>query len=121
MRGYKRTDRLSELIKQEIAELIVAGEIKDPRIGFVTITRVKVSSDLSYADVYYSVMDGKWDETREGLESSRYYIQSCVGRDLRIKKLPKLRFFEDRSLDYVEHIESLLERVKGEGEDSEDT
>ncbi len=119
MKGYKRTDRLSELIKQEIAELIVTGAIKDPRIGFVTITRVKVSADLSYADVYYSVMDGRWEETKEGLESSRYYIQSCVGRDLRIKKLPKLRFFEDRSLDYVERTESLIEKVRGEGEDSQ--
>ncbi len=121
MRGYKRTDRLSELIKQEIAELIVKGAIKDPRIGFVTITKVKVSADLSYADVYYSVMNEDWEKTKEGLESSKYFIQSCVGKDLRIKKLPKIRFFEDRSLDYVERIESLIEKVKGERENSENT
>ena len=110
MKPFKRTDRLSELIKQEIAELLVSGVIKDPRIGFVTITRVRVSADLSFADVYYSVM-GDWEETRQGLEESKKLIKSYIGKELRIKRLPELRFHEDRSLDHVERIEYLLGKI----------
>jgi len=116
MKPFKRTDRLSELIKQEIAELLVSGAIKDPRIGFVTITRVKVSADLSFADVYYSVM-GDWERTREGLEESKAIIRYHIGRELRIKRLPELRFHEDRSLDHVERIDYLLGKIN-EGKNS---
>lgn len=118
MKGYKRTDRLAELIREEVAELIVSGSVKGLEVGFVTITKVRVSADLSYADVYFSVLDGRWEDTKRQLEEHRGTIQSFMGRDLRLKKLPRLRFFEDKSLEYVERIEELLERIRDEGEDS---
>ncbi|WP_068548660.1 30S ribosome-binding factor RbfA [Thermosulfidibacter takaii] len=116
MKGYKRTDRLAELIREEIADILISGSVKDLDIGFVTITRVKVSADLSFADVYFSVLDGSWDYTKQQLEMHRVEIQSYIGRDLRLKRLPKLRFFEDRSLEHVERIETLLKRIKDEEE-----
>ncbi len=121
MKSYKRTDRLAELIREEVAELLISGSIKDLNVSFVTITRVKVSADLSYADVYFSVLDGSWDYTKKQLESNRVVIQSLMGRDLRIKRLPKLRFHEDRSLEHVERIEKLLKEIHGEGEGGKDT
>ncbi len=116
MKGYKRTDRLGELLREEIADLIVSGSVKTLNLGFVTITRVRVSADLSYADVYFSVLDGSWDSTKKQLEENRGALQVAIGKDLRLKKMPKLRFKEDRSLEHVQRIENLLERIKGEGE-----
>ena len=121
MRGYKRTDRLAELIREEIAEILVSGAVKDLQVGFVTITRVKVSADLSFADVYFSVLDGSWDYTKRQLEEHRVAIQGFMGRDLRLKRLPKLRFFEDRSLEHVERVEELIRRIKGEEEGGSDS
>ena len=121
MKSYKRTDRLAELIREEVAELLISGSIKDLNVGFVTITRVKVSADLSYADIYFSVLDGSWEHTKRQLENNRVVIQSLMGRDLRIKRLPKLRFHEDRSLEHVERIEKLLKEIRGEGESGPDT
>jgi ribosome-binding factor A len=77
-----------------------------------------VSADLSFADVYFSVLDGSWDYTKHQLEAHRVAIQSFIGRDLRLKRLPKLRFFEDRSLEHVERIEALLKRIKDEEKNS---
>ncbi len=119
MKGYRRTDRLAELIREEVAEVILSGSVKGMNLGFVTITRVRVSADLSYADIYFSVLDGRWEETKRELEAHKRDIRSFMGRDLRLKRLPQLRFFEDRSLEHVERIEELLKRVRDEGEDSE--
>ncbi len=121
MKGYKRTDRLGELLREEIADLIVSGSVKTLNLGFVTITRVRVSADLSYADVYFSVLDGSWDSTKKQLEENRGALQVAIGKDLRLKKMPKLRFKEDRSLEHVQRIENLLERIKGEGEGGKDS
>ncbi len=121
MKGYKRTDRLGELLREEIADLIVSGSVKTLNLGFVTITRVRVSADLSYADVYFSVLDGSWDSTKKQLEENRGALQVAIGKDLRLKKMPRLRFKEDRSLEHVQRIENLLERIKGEGEGGKDS
>ena len=58
------------------------------------------------------MLDGRWDYTKRQLEDNRVVIQGFMGKDLRLKRIPKLRFFEDRSLEHVERIESLLERIK---------
>ncbi len=118
MKGYRRTDRLAELIREEVAEIILKGQVKGMDVGFLTITRVRVSADLSYADVYYSVLGGDWVRARQQLEENRAAIQGIMGRDLRLKRLPKLRFFEDRSLEHVERIEQLLKEIKGGEGDS---
>ncbi|MGB9667879.1 MAG: 30S ribosome-binding factor RbfA [Thermosulfidibacteraceae bacterium] len=111
MRSYKRTERLNEVIREEIAELICSGTIKDERLRLVTITKVRVSDDLSYADVYYSVFDSSWETTRVALEESRRFIEYRIMKDLRIKKVPKLRFVEDRSMEYADRIERLLREM----------
>lgn len=111
MKSYRRTDRLNEVIKEEIAELIVSGEIDDERLKMVTITRVRVSEDLSFADVYYSVIGSSWESARKALEDSKKFMEYRMMKDLRIKKIPKLRFFEDRNLEYVERIERILKEM----------
>lgn len=118
MKAYKRVERLSEVIKEEIAELISSGAIKDSRLGFVTITKVKVTEDLSFADVYYSVLDSSWEETKEILEGCKRFLEGRIMKDLRIKKIPKLRFFEDRNLEYADRIERILKDIGFGREDS---
>ncbi len=96
-------------------------ELKDPRIGFVTITKVAVSDDLRSAKIYYSV----YGETREkeasyrGLESARGYIKRELGRRVRLKYMPEITFIFDESLEYGDHIEELLRGMKDKDEEGE--
>ena len=90
------------------------GDLKDPRIGFVTITKVAVSDDLRLARVYYSVFGGEdqKEESHQGLESAKGYIKRELGRRVRLKYIPEISFLFDDSLEYSEHIEELLRGVK---------
>lgn len=108
-RQYKRTDRLGELIKKEMWDLIVR-EIKDPRIGFISITDVILSKDMRQAKVYVSIY-GKEEEKKEsfkGLNSASGFIQAELGRRLRLRYAPKLNFFLDSSIEQGSHICNLL-------------
>jgi ribosome-binding factor A len=113
MMRFKRSDKVGDLIRKEISQILV-GELKDPRIGFVTITKVAVSDDLRVAKVYYSVFGGEdqKEESYQGLESATGYIKRELGRRVRLKYMPEIHFLYDDSLDYGEHIEELLRGVK---------
>lgn len=89
------------------------SDLKDPRIGFVTITKVAVSDDLRMAKVYYSVFGGEQqkEESYEGLESAKGYIKRELGRRVRLKYIPEIHFMFDDSLEYGEHIEELLRGI----------
>ena len=106
------------MIKEEISQIFLR-ELKDPRIGFVTITKVAVSDDLRVARVYYSVFGGEEqkEESHLGLESAKGYIKRELGRRVRLKYIPEVTFFFDDSLEYGEHIEELLRGVKDTGEE----
>ncbi len=108
---YKRTDRLNELLKEEISQ-ILQRELKDPRIGFVTVTRVEVSPDLSWADVYFSVL-GEYDpSTQENvLNHSSGFVKGLLGRRIRIKKVPNIRFHYDDSLKRADRVLSMLNEM----------
>jgi ribosome-binding factor A len=110
---FKRADKVGDLIRKEISEILVS-DLKDPRIGFVTITKVAVSDDLRVARVYYSVFGGddQKEESYQGLESAKGYIKRELGRRVRLKYIPEISFLFDDSLEYGEHIEELLRRVK---------
>jgi ribosome-binding factor A len=117
---YKRADKVGDLIRKEISQILV-GELKDPRIGFVTITKVAVSDDLRVAKVYYSVFGGEdqKEESYQGLESATGYIKRELGMRVRLKYMPEIQFLFDDSLEYGEHIEELLRSVKhSDGEQS---
>lgn len=114
---YKRKDRVGDLLHHEISQLLIKG-IKDPRIGFVTITGVDVSDDLKEAKVYYSVV-GTEDEKREtqkGLASSAGFIRNSLKRVLDLKHVPNLHFRFDGSIEYGDRIERLLKKIKAEEE-----
>lgn len=110
-----RVEKVQELMKQELSQIILR-ELKDPRIGFVTITKVAATPDLREAKCYVSVMgdEGKVRDTMRGLQSSLGYIRKEIGRRIRLRFTPELSFEVDRSLDYSTHIQELLNRIQKE-------
>src|SRR5439155_3490072 len=87
--------------------------LKDPRVGFVTVTRVEVSPDLRKATVYYTVLGENRDHkrTRGGLESARAHLRSVLGQQVRLKFTPNLEFEEDVGLAQVERVTELLKEI----------
>jgi len=110
-----RTERLGQTIQEKIGSLILEGKIKDSRVNnFISITKVDVSKDLSYADVYASDIRGNITEKEvEGLQSAAGFIQSQLGAAMRIRKIPHLRFHSDKSIsesfEIIKKIEELVE------------
>lgn len=105
-----RMRRVDEAIRQVIGE-VVAGELKDPRVGFVTVTDVRTSADLSHARVYVSVLGDEPDReaTLAGLRSAHGYMQRRVASELRLKRTPMLDFIYDHTTDRAMRLEALLD------------
>ncbi len=104
-----RIERINETIKEILSELLIV-QIKDPRVGMVTITSVRVSSDFSTAKVFYTVM-GDVDrrvETERGLRSAKNFMRKFVAEELKLRNAPDLRFEYDDSLDRAMRIEKAL-------------
>jgi ribosome-binding factor A len=116
----RRLTRLGNQIQEEISDIIMR-KLKDPRLGFVSVTRAKVSADLSYASVYFSVIgdEGDTKRTLTCLEHAASFIRTELARRLRVKRIPELRFFYDDSSVRGARIESILKDLK-EGDDGED-
>jgi ribosome-binding factor A len=117
--GYKRSERVSDLLKREIGD-IVEKDLKDPRIGFVTIMKVEVSADLRHARVFFSVFGEPriQEETWRGLDSAKFFIQGEVGRRLRLRYTPELSFQFDHSVEHGLHISNLIKTLR-KGRDDE--
>ncbi len=116
MLPYKRSKRIGDLLREEIAD-IVMRRVKDPRLGFLTVTSTEVTDDLKIARVYVSVLNK--DETRLTLDiltSAKGFIRSELRRRVRMKVIPELEFHEDESIEYGARIDELLERIKREDE-----
>ena len=113
--SIQRAQRVAETIRKEISGLLIKG-LKDPRIGFVTITSVDVTSDLRQARVYYTLMGSQEDrsQTQAGLNSCSSFIRQHLGRQLRLRIVPEIHFEYDASFDYGQNIERLLSEVKAE-------
>jgi ribosome-binding factor A len=101
--------RVDEAIRQVIGEA-VAGELKDPRVGFVTVTDVRTSPDLSQARVYVSVLgdEQRRTDTLDGLRSAHGYLQRLLASELRFKRTPTLTFIYDDTTDRALRIDALL-------------
>lgn len=117
-----RVGRVGEQIKKEIVD-IVRSEIKDPRVGFVTIMDVETSGDLQHATIFVSVL-GKEEqrkETMEALQKASGFIRSEIGRRIRLRRTPELHFKLDTSLDYSSRISQVLRDIEegGAGDESE--
>lgn len=113
----KRSEKVADLIQKEISEMLVKT-IKDPRIGFVTITRVTVSEDYRSAKVYFSVLGTREERERsmEGLKSAKGYVRKELGRRIRLRYTPEIIFRFDPSIEYAIHIEEVMRHLKGEEE-----
>ncbi len=113
MSGSRRAERVGGQLREEISRA-VQRVVKDPRIRGVTFTEVKLSSDLRYARVYYSLIDEgcRREEAQEGLRSARGVIRREVGRHLQLRYVPDIEFFFDDSLSHAEHIENLLRQIR---------
>jgi ribosome-binding factor A len=116
-----RMRRVNEALKQTIGT-VLAQELKDPRVGFVTLTGVDTAPDLSHAKVYVSVY-GKQSEkeaTLEGLRAARAYLQRRIGDELTLKRTPTLEFVYDSTIDRGMRIQAILKSSGAEGLRPED-
>lgn len=112
---YKRSDRVADLLKREIAELIFR-RVKDPRVANVTISGVDVSDDLKHARVFFCIMGGMADEEAKknasvGLEKAKGFIRQELGKRLSLRYIPQLRFDYDISFEYGDKIDRLLKEL----------
>lgn len=105
-------DRLAVQIRDEVAKMI-ARELKDPRIGFTTVTRVELSADFHHSRVLVSVLGDEEvkQQTLEGLSSAAGYVRHEISRRLRMKRAPELVFVLDRGLEEATKIETLLQKL----------
>jgi ribosome-binding factor A len=112
-----RVDRVSGLLQEEIGRLI-QRELKDPRIGFVSVTRVALSRDLRYAKVFFSLYGDETAKQRslEGLRSALGFIRGELARRLGLRYIPELDFRIDESVEYAFHIEEIIQQIKKEQE-----
>ena len=117
-----RIEKLQELIKQEMSKMLLT-DLKDPRIGFVTVTAVEMTGDLREAKIYVSVMGGeeKVKSSLEGLNSALGFIRREIGQRVRLRFTPEISFALDKSLDYSEHIQKLLLKIKSEEDEKFET
>ena len=109
--------RVNEAVREVLSEAV--GDLKDPRIGFVTITGVETSSDLRHATVYVSVLGSarKRDATLQGLGSSRGILQARLNRELHLKRTPQLAFEYDPSVERGVRMTHLIDELAGDRHD----
>jgi ribosome-binding factor A len=117
MNSFKRADRVADLIKMEISDLLLK-QVRDPRIGSVTITGVKVTDDLRAARVFFVELgkDQCGEEVRAGLARATGFLRRELGGRLRLRCVPELVFSYDPSFAYGNRIERLLSEIHREGE-----
>ncbi len=111
----KRSEKVADLIQREISQMLVKS-IKDPRIGFVTITKVTVSEDFRFAKVYFSVAGTlkEREESQKGLDSAKGYVRKELGRRIRLRYTPEIMFQFDPSIEYAIHMEKLIQSIHQE-------
>jgi len=107
-----RTERVGDQIRSEIAQLL-AREVHDPGIGFVTITRVSVTSDLQHARVHYTALGDEKSRrnTSRALERAAPFLRRQIGARLRLKRVPELEFAYDESIAGQDRIEQILDEI----------
>lgn len=112
-----RATRVGEQMKKELSD-IIGRKLKDPRIGFVTVTDVRVTGDLQQAKVYISVLgdEEQRQNTLKGLEKAKGFIRSEIGQRIRLRKTPEIFFEIDESIEYGNRIEQLIRQISAERE-----
>ena len=122
MSNKLRIEKLQELIKQEVGKMIL-NDLKDPRIGFVTVTDVEMTGDLREAKIFVSIMGGaeQIKNSLEGLNSALGFVRREIGQRIRLRFTPEISFALDTSLDYGDHIQKLLLQVEGDVKNVDNT
>lgn len=112
MLPYKRSQRVSDLLREEIADIIIY-KLKNPQLGFVTVTGVNVTDDLKNAIVFVSVLkEEERDICLSMLNASKKFIRSELSKRVRLKFIPSVEFRHDTSIEYGDRIEKLLKEIK---------
>ncbi len=109
---HRRAERVAEAIKEEVS-LIIQKEVKDPRIGFLTVTAVELSDDLRYAKIFVSVYGSEKERRKslKGLQSATRFIRRGIGQRVKLRYIPEIVFKWDESIEKGAHIEELLRQV----------
>ena len=109
---YKRADRVAALLREIISE-IVTTQLKDPAVGRVTITRVKLSDDLKNARVYFNLLGNSQQRQNAvgGLKRAVGFIRAQTAKRINLRHAPELQFVYDDTLDYAENIENLIKKI----------
>lgn len=116
-----RVHRVAEQLKKEVSD-IISNHIKDPRVGFVTVTDAEVTGDLQEATIFITVLgeDEQKEASLEGLNKAKGFIRSEIGKRIRLRKTPELDFKFDHSTEQGNRIDQLLHDLKRDEHDNED-
>ncbi|MEW8971161.1 30S ribosome-binding factor RbfA [Mesobacillus jeotgali] len=117
-----RVNRVGEQMKKELGD-IISRKIKDPRVGFVTVTDVQVTGDLQQAKVYISVLgdEQQREDTLKGLAKAKGFIRTEIGQRIRLRKTPELIFEFDETMAYGNRINSLIHELHRDEQPGEET
>lgn len=111
-RAQGRPQRVGDLIQRELSEL-VARELRDPRVGMVTLTAVDVSPDMSHAKVLFTLLDKeRLEEVQEGLRRAAGFLRSQLAKRVKLYSIPELRFEYDESIERADRLSQLIDSVK---------
>lgn len=108
-----RNEKVAEAIRKEVS-MILQEELKDPRLGFVTITQVEVTPDLRYAKIFFSVLGNEdaYAKTKKALDSGLGFIRRLIAERIQLRFVPELSFKEDKSSEYSVRIQQVLDEIK---------
>jgi ribosome-binding factor A len=111
-----RPDRVGDQIREELSDMLARGEVHDPGIGFITLTRVKVSADLQVAHIYYTTLDAgaARRETQKALERATPFFRRQIGSRVRLRRVPEIEFRFDEAIQHQDRIEQILRDLKQE-------
>lgn len=107
----RRTDRLGNIFVEEISK-IIKNEVKDENIGFITINSAKVSTDLSYAKIYFTSFDNDPETSTKSLNKASQFIRGKLCDVIDLRKMPELTFVYDDSISYGQNIENIIDKIK---------
>lgn len=114
--SFKRSDRVADSIVKEVSQMIVKGEIRDPRLSSVFITGIKVVDNLSIAEIFFTVMESTGDKEQalKGLQSAKGFIRGRLAKRLKMRRIPELKFSFDSALEEGYKVDDLLRGLSSE-------
>ena len=109
--GFQRSDRVAEQVRRDLADLI-RSELKDPRVGMISLTAVELTPDYAHAKIYFSTLDGDHlEEIERGLKRAAGFLRRELGRRIHIHTLPELHFVYDRSIEHGISLSRLIDQA----------